>query len=43
MSRFSVEIVLSRSIEKLRKGTILCFTIFLVSINFMEKRGEGEE
>ena len=33
---------LSRTIEKLRRGTLLCFTKFLVSKRFMEKRG-GEE
>ena len=32
----------SRITRKLRRGTILCFTNFLVSINFMEKRGERE-
>ena len=31
---------LSRTIEKLRRGTLLCFTKFWVSKNFMEKRGE---
>ena len=43
MSRFSVEIFLSGSIEKLRSGTLLCLTNFLVSKKFMEKRGELEE
>ena len=38
MSRFSVEIVLSRIIEKLRSGTFLCSTNFLVSKIFMEKK-----
>ena len=29
--------------KKFRRGTLLCFTKFLVSKNFMEKRGEEEE
>ena len=36
------EIFLSSITKKLRRGTILCFTNFLVSMNFMEKRGERE-
>ena len=43
MSRFFVENCLSRCIEKLRRGTLLCFTNFPVSINFMEKRGRRRE
>ena len=43
VSRFSVKIVLSQSTEKLRRGTLLCFTKFLVSKKFMDKRGRGEE
>ena len=38
-SQNSVENFLSGSIEKLRSGTLLCFTNFLVSKIFMEKRG----
>ena len=35
---------LSLTIEKLRRGTLLCFTKFLVSKIFMEKmRGEEDE
>ena len=40
MSRFSVEIFLSHSVEKFRKGTLLCFTKFLVAKKFMDE-GEG--
>ena len=40
ISRFSVEKFLSHSTEKLRRGTLLCFTKFLVSKKFMDKRGE---
>ena len=43
MSRFFVRFFLSRSPKKLHRGTLLCFTKFLVSKNFMEKRGEEEE
>ena len=43
MSRFSVGFFLSRTPKKLRRGTLLCFTKFLVSKSFMEKRGEEEE
>ena len=39
MPRFSVENFFSHSTGKLRRGTILCFRIFLVSNNFMDKRG----
>ncbi len=28
--------------EKIRRGTLLCFTVFLVSKTFLEKRGLGE-
>ena len=41
-SRFSVENFLSRSAKKVRRGTLLCFTEFLVSKTFLEKRGLGE-
>ena len=41
ISRFSVENLLSHSTEKLRRGTILCFTKLLVSKNLMDKRGGG--
>ena len=40
MSRFSDEIILSHSTKKLPKGTLLCFTEFLVSKNFVDRRGE---
>ena len=43
MSRFSVEYFLSRIIEEFRLGTLLCFTNFLVSKKFMEKRRGGRE
>ena len=33
--------LLSHSTEKLRTGTFLCFTKFLVSKKFMDKRGGG--
>ena len=39
ISPFSVENLLSHSTEKLRRGTILCFTKLLVSKNLMDKRG----
>ena len=40
MSRFSVEIFMSHSAEKFRKGILLFFRKFLVSESFMgEKRG----
>ena len=42
-SRISVENCLSRSIENLRSGTLLCLANFLVSKQIMEKRGELEE
>ena len=41
MSRFSIENLLSRSTEKHRRGNPLCFTKFLESKNFMDKRGGG--
>ena len=41
ISRFSVENLLSHSAEKLRRGTILCFTKLLVSKKLMDKRGGG--
>ena len=34
---------LSHSGEKVRSGTLLCFTKFLVSKKFLEKRGEYQE
>ena len=39
ISRFSIENLLSHSTEKFRRGDLLCFTKFLVSKNFMDKRG----
>ena len=36
-----VKIVLSHSTEKLRRGTLLCLTKFLVSKKFMDKMGRG--
>ena len=41
ISLFSTENLLSQSTEKLRRGNLLCFTIFLVSNNFMDRRGGG--
>ena len=38
ISRFSKEVLLSHSTEKLREETFLCFTKFLVSKIFMDKR-----
>ena len=45
ISRFFIETLLSHSTEKLRRGTLLCFTEFPVSKKFFEKRWgeEGEE
>ena len=44
ISRFSGGILLSHSTEKLRRGTFLRFTKFLLSKNIMDKRvGGGEE
>ena len=43
MSRFSVENFFSHSTEKLRRGTLLCFTKILVSKTLMDKRGEGRK
>ncbi len=37
-----MEIFLSHSAEKIRRGTLLCFTVFLVSKTFLEKRGLRE-
>ena len=37
--RFSVTNFLSHSTEKLRRGTLLCSTKFLVSKKIMDKRG----
>ena len=39
MPRFSFEKLLSHSTGKPRRGNLLCFRIFLVSNNFMDKRG----
>ena len=41
-SRFSVENFLSHTAEKVRRGTLLCFTEFLASKTFLEKRWLGE-
>ena len=38
---FSIEILMSHSTEKLRRGTHLCFTEKFVSKDFMNKRGKG--
>ena len=40
-SRFSVEIFSSHGAEKFCRGTLLCFTDFLASKTFMEKKGGG--
>ena len=40
-SRFTIEKMLSHGPEKLRGGSLLCFTKFLVSKKFMDKRGGG--
>ena len=39
ISRFSIENLLCHSTEILRKGTLLCFTKFLVSKKFVDIRG----
>ena len=39
--RFSVEFFLSESIEKRRKGTVLCFTKTLVSKKLMDEEEGG--
>ena len=41
-SRFSVENFLSHTAEKVRRGTLLCFTEFLATKTFLEKRWLGE-
>ncbi len=41
ISHFCIEKVLCNSAEKLRRGTLLCFTKFMISKNFMDKRGGG--
>ena len=42
--RFSVGKLLSRSTHNFRRGTLLCSRKFLVSKNFMDKKGEeGKE
>ena len=43
ISRFSRETLLSHSIEKLRWGTFLHFTKFLLSENIMDKRVGGRK
>ena len=44
VSRFSVENLLSHSTEKLRRGTLLCFTKFLVSKKlWITEEGGGRE
>ena len=43
ISRFTIEKMLSHGPEKLRGGSLLCFTIFLVSKKFMDKRGGGRD
>ena len=42
VSRFFVKNLLCNSVEKVRRGAILCFRKFLVSQNFKDKRGWGE-
>ncbi len=42
ISRLSLENLLPHSFEELRRGTLLCFTKFLVSKKFMDKKGGGE-
>ena len=39
MSRFSVEIFMSHSAEKFRKGILLFLRKFLVSKSFMDEKG----
>ena len=39
MSRISIESLLSQTIDKLRRGSILCSTKYLVSKNYRDKRG----
>ena len=41
MSRLCVEIFSSRKIEKLSRGTLLCFTKFPVSKTLWKRGGEG--
>ena len=43
VSRYLVKDLLSHSTEKLRRGTFLCFTKFLVSEKTMDKRGGRKE
>ena len=38
-----VDIFLSHSTEKFRRGTLLCFKKFLVSKTFIDKKGGGRE
>ena len=39
VSRFSVEKILSHGAEKFRRGTLLCFTKFLIPKNVRDNRG----
>ena len=43
ISRFSIKNLLSHSTEKLRRGTLLCFTKFLVSKKFKDKGGRYQD
>ncbi len=43
ISHFSIEKLLANKTEKLRRGTLQCFTKFMVSKKFMDKRGEEGE
>ena len=43
VSQFSIENLLSHSTGKLRTRTLLCFRKFLVSKNFMDKKGGTRE
>ena len=43
VSQFSIENLLSHSTGKLRRRTLLCFRKFLVSKNFMDKKGGTRE
>ena len=42
-SRFLKENLLSHSTEELRKGTLLCFTKFVVTKKFTDKRGDYQD
>ena len=43
ISRFSIEILLSQSAEKLRRRTLLCFEKFLASKNVSANRGGSQD